>query len=201
MVFVCADGRQVSLQLHQTALAFVWMLMTFALVAGNESAFALEAVSMNAAAEYSAARRGVALLVIQNGKTIFESYPGTHSAQETHRIYSGTKGFWVLAALAAEAEGILKLDERVADTIQEWRSEDRKKHITIRQLLDFTSGLEPMSLLHGDTVPDRNAVALRLPIVATPGERFIYGPSSLQVFDELFRRKLALHRRHADTVS
>ena len=193
MVFVCGDGRQVSLQLHQTALAFVWMLMTFALVAGNESAFALEAVSMNAAAEYSAARRGVALLVIQNGKTIFESYPGPHSAQETHRIYSGTKGFWVLAALAAEAEGILKLDERVADTIQEWRSEDRKKHITIRQLLDFTSGLEPMSLLHGDTVPDRNAVALRLPIVATPGKRFIYGPSSLQVFDELFRRKLALY--------
>ena len=70
---------------------------------------------MKAAAEYSAARRGVALLIIQNGKTIFESYPGNHSAQETHRIYSGTKGFWVLAALAAEAEGILKLDERVAD--------------------------------------------------------------------------------------
>jgi CubicO group peptidase (beta-lactamase class C family) len=52
----------------------------------------------------------------------------------------------------------------------------------------------PLSRLHGDSVPDRNAVALRLPVVAAPGERFIYGPSPLQVFDELFRRKLTSHR-------
>ena len=32
------------------------------------------------------------------------------------------------------------------------------------------------------------------PLLLTPGERFIYGPSPLQVFDELFRRKLTLHR-------
>jgi CubicO group peptidase (beta-lactamase class C family) len=168
--------------------------MVLAFVGGKGCAFALNAASMKAAAEYSAARRGVALLVIQNGQTIFESYPRNHSAEEGHKIYSGTKGFWVLAALAAEEEGILRLDERVADTIEEWRSDDRKKQITIRQLLDFTSGLEPMSLLHGDTVADRDAVALRLPVVARPGERFIYGPASLQVFDELFRRKLAFSR-------
>jgi CubicO group peptidase (beta-lactamase class C family) len=194
MALVCSDRESAWSQLHRTAPAFVWMLIVFAFVGRNGCAFALDAASMKAAAEYSAARRGVALLVIQNGKAIFESYPGDHSAQETHKIYSGTKGFWVLAALAAEEEGILKLDERVADTIEEWRSDDRKKHITIRQLLDFTSGLEPMSLLHGDTVPNRDAVALRLPVVATPGERFIYGPSSLQAFHELFRRKLASYR-------
>jgi CubicO group peptidase (beta-lactamase class C family) len=178
-------------QLHRGSLTFVWIFMLLTFVGGDGCGFALDAASMKAAAEYSAARRGVALLIIQNGKTLFQSYPGNHAAQEAHRIYSGTKGFWVLAALAAEADGILKLDERVAETIEEWRSDDRKKHISIRQLLDFTSGLEPMWLLHGDTVPDRNAVALRLPVVATPGERFIYGPASLQVFHELFRRKLA----------
>ncbi|MFZ0712162.1 MAG: serine hydrolase, partial [Terrimicrobiaceae bacterium] len=67
---------------------------------------------MKAAATYSAARRGTALLIIQDGKTDFESYPGNHSARETHKIYSGTKGFWMLAALAAEEEGILNLNER-----------------------------------------------------------------------------------------
>ncbi len=191
---ICGDRKSGWSELHRTASAFVWMLIVFAFSGRNECALALDTASMKAAAEYSAARRGAALLVIQNGKAIFESYPGDHSDQETHKIYSGTKGFWVLAALAAEEEGILKLDERVADTIQEWRSDDRKKHITIRQLLDFTSGLEPMSSLHGDTVLDRDAVALRLPVVAAPGERFIYGPSSLQVFHELFRRMLASYR-------
>ena len=191
---VCSDRQSGWWQLHRTAPAFLWILIVFAFVGKNGCAFALDVASMKAAAEYSAARRGIALLVIQNGKTIFESYPGGHPAQEPHKIYSGTKGFWVLAALAAEEEGILKLDERVADTIEEWRSDDRKKHITVRQLLDFTSGLEPLYLLHGDTVSDRDALALRLPVVATPGERFIYGPASLQVFHELFRRKLASYR-------
>jgi CubicO group peptidase (beta-lactamase class C family) len=188
------DRKTASAQLRRTRLACAWLFMLFAFVGRSGGAFALDTASLKAAAEYSAARRGVALLIVQNGKTIFESYPGKHSAQEVHKIYSGTKGFWVLAALAAEEEGILKLDERVANTIEEWRSDDHKKHITIRQLLDFTSGLQPMTLLHGDTVPDRNAIALRLPVVATPGARFIYGPSSLQVFHELFRRKLIVHR-------
>ena len=191
VIFVHRDRMSGPAQLHRGSLTFVWIFMLLTFVGGNGCGFALDAASMKAAAEYSAARRGAALLIIQNGKTLFQSYPGNHAAQEAHRIYSGTKGFWVLAALAAEADGILKLDERVAETIEEWRSDDRKKHISIRQLLDFTSGLEPMWLLHGDTVPDRNAVALRLPVVATPGERFIYGPASLQVFHELFRRKLA----------
>jgi CubicO group peptidase (beta-lactamase class C family) len=191
VIFVHRDRMSGPAQLHRGSLTFVWIFMLLTFVGGDGCGFALDAASMKAAAEYSAARRGVALLIIQNGKTLFQSYPGNHAAQEAHRIYSGTKGFWVLAALAAEADGILKLDERVAETIEEWRSDDRKKHISIRQLLDFTSGLEPMWLLHGDTVPNRNAVALRLPVVATPGERFIYGPASLQVFHELFRRKLA----------
>jgi CubicO group peptidase (beta-lactamase class C family) len=194
VLHVCKDRKPISAQVRRRHLALVWLLALLSFVKGNGSALALDSASVKAAAEYSAARRGIALLIVQHGKTIFESYSENHSAQETHRIYSGTKGFWVLAALAAQEEGILKLDEGVAATLQEWRSDARKNQITIRQLLDFTSGLEPMSLLHGDTVPDRNAVALRLPIVATPGERFIYGPASLQVFGELFRRKLAPYR-------
>jgi CubicO group peptidase (beta-lactamase class C family) len=190
MIFACRNPKAVLAQLRGTPPAFGWMFALCALIGGIGCAPALDAASMEAAAKYSAARRGSALLILQNGKTVFESYPGNHSAQEAHKIYSGTKGFWVLAALVAEEEGILKLDERVVETIDEWRRDDRKARITIRELLNFTSGLEPMSRLHGDTVPDRNGVALRLPVVAAPGERFIYGPSSLQVFDELFRRKL-----------
>jgi CubicO group peptidase (beta-lactamase class C family) len=180
-------------QLRGTPSAFASMLVLCAFIAGAGCAPALDAASMKAAAKYSAARGGAALLIVQDGKTIFESYPGKHFPQEVHKIYSGTKGFWVLAALAAEEEGILKLDERVVETIDEWRSDNRKARITIRELLNFTCGLEPMSRLHSDSVADRNAVALRLPVVAAPGERFIYGPSPLQVFDELFRRKLTLY--------
>jgi hypothetical protein len=33
-------------------------------------------------------------------------------------------------------------------------------------------------------------MAIRLPAVAEPGSAFIYGPSHLQIFSELLRRKL-----------
>jgi CubicO group peptidase (beta-lactamase class C family) len=145
-----------------------------------------------AAAAYSAARRGFSLLVMQHGKIIFEDYPNRNTASEPHKIYSGTKGFWVLAALKAVEEGIIKLDEPVTDTIPEWRGDAGKGRITIRHLLNFTSGIDAANHLHGDGIADRNRIALQVPQVAPCGRAFIYGPAALQVFHEVLRRKLAL---------
>ncbi len=152
---------------------------------------AIDPSSLDYAAQYSAAHQGKSFLVMQHGKVIFERYANGGSAGERDKIYSGTKGFWILAALAAEETGILKLDERVADTFPEWRADPQKSQVTIHELLNFTAGLDPVFHLHSDEVPDRNAVALAAPIVAPRGGRFIYGPAALQVFDELLRRKLA----------
>ncbi len=167
--------------------------LVFALTC-EASAADLPQANLREAAEYSAARRGKSLLVIQHGRTIWEDYPNGHSAGEEHKIYSGTKAFWNLAALAAVEDGILALDERVAETITEWRAEGGRARITIRQLLDFTSGLEEANHLHSADVSDRDALALSVPQVAGAGEVFIYGPCSLQVFHELLRRKLVPRR-------
>src|SRR4051794_3679393 len=61
--------------------------------------------AIHAAAAYPASRSGAGVLVIQHGKTLLATNP-----REAHRIYSGTKGFWMLAALAAAQEGIISLD-------------------------------------------------------------------------------------------
>lgn len=155
----------------------------------------LSRTQLQSAADYSANRRGFSMLVIQNGKEIFSHYSNGASSREPHKIYSGTKGFWILAALQAEEQGVLSLDERVSETIPEWRAEGRKSGVTIRELLNFTSGLDSEFHLHSDEVPDRNAVALRVTSVADSGERFIYGPAALQVFDEVLKRKLALRNQ------
>lgn len=149
--------------------------------------------NVRAAAAYSAGTRGKSLLVIQHEKVIFEEYPNGFSSKEAHKIYSGTKGFWNLAALAAEEDGILSLKEGAADTLPEWRDDKKKSRITIRQLLDFTSGLDPYFELHEDGISDRDALAMRRALVADPGDTFIYGPCSLQVFHLIMKRKLASH--------
>lgn len=142
------------------------------------------------AAKYSEEKRGVSLLVIQNGRTIFERYGNDGVVDGRWPIFSGTKSFWGLAALVAVSEGLFKLDDPVANTITEWKNDPQKSQITIRQLLNLTSGIEDAPHLHRESIRDRNAMAIRLPSVAAPGSRFIYGPSHLQIFGELLRRRL-----------
>src|SRR5206468_9885259 len=92
--------------------------------------------------------------------------------------------------LAAVHDGLFKLDDAVSDTITEWKNESRKSQITIRQLLSQTDAIESATRLQRATIRDRNAMAIQLPILAAPGTAFIYGPSHLQIFSELLRRKL-----------
>lgn len=171
--------------------ACAWMLACAATLAFAPVTRAdLDAAHLRAAAAYSAAHRGLSMLVIQHGKTLLEEYPGGGSAHNACKIYSGTKAFWNLAALAAAEEGLLRLDEPVSATIPEWRTDLRKSRITIRQLLDFSCGLDPAFFLHNDDPGNRDTIAVSLPAVAEPGTAFIYGPSALQVFHLVLKRKL-----------
>src|SRR6266536_3558346 len=142
------------------------------------------------AAKYSESKRGVSMLVMQNGRTIFEHYANGGSAGGRWPIFSGTKSFWGIAALAAAHDGLFRLDDLVSDTITEWKDDPHKSRITIRQLLGQTDGIEGASFLQRASIGDRNAMAIRLPALAEHGASFIYGPSHLQIFSELLRRKL-----------
>src|ERR1700745_453979 len=90
----------------------------------------IDPAQVKAAAEYSTRHRGVSFLAIQDGRILFEQ-----NAKTPHRIYSGTKAFWDLAALAAAEQGLINLDDCVAETITNWRSDPRRAQVTIRQLL------------------------------------------------------------------
>jgi CubicO group peptidase (beta-lactamase class C family) len=166
----------------QSSLGILFFFFSSALLGAD---ITLDPVAVKAAAEYSGRHRGVSFLAIQNGRTLLE-----RNAKTPHRIFSGTKAFWDLAALVAAEDGLLDLDNRVADTITGWRNDPRKSQVTIRQLLNFDSGVEPLSHLHETQSDDRDALALRAQIVAEPGSAFIYGPASLQIFHEVLKGKL-----------
>lgn len=162
-------------------------------VSNVRSLTTIEPVALRASAKYSAQHRGLSFLLIQDGRVLFEQ-----NADKPFRIYSGTKAFWNLAALAAAQDGLIKLDDRVADTIAEWRNDSRKSQITIRQLLDFTAGLEPEFRLHELHRGDRDAVAVKAAAVASPGSAFIYGPSALQVFHRVLKSKESSPTRYLE---
>ncbi|HEX8077372.1 MAG TPA: serine hydrolase domain-containing protein [Chthoniobacterales bacterium] len=160
-----------------------WIALLF-VAAGTATAAPANLDAITAAEAYSRSAGGSSFLAIQDGQVVLE-----RSSGEAHKIYSGVKAFWCLAALAAAEDGFLSLDEKVADTIPAWKSDNRKARVTIRQLLDFSCGLDPVFNLHGNP-GDRDAIAIRAPIVAEPGRKFIYGPAALQVFHEVLKKKL-----------
>ncbi len=164
--------------------------LLISLVLSTSAQAEIHAADCARAAKYSESKRGVSILVMQNGRTIFEHYVNGGSVRGRWPIFSGTKSFWGIAALAAARDGLFKLDDPVSDTITEWKNDPRKSQITIRELLNQTDGIEGASRLQRPSIRDRNAMAIRLSAVAEPGSAFIYGPSHLQIFSELLRRKL-----------
>jgi CubicO group peptidase (beta-lactamase class C family) len=168
------------------ALSILWAIATSTLSLAAE----IQPGDCARAAAYSENNRGFPMLVMQNGKTVFEHYANGGGAEMRCKIFSGTKSFWGIAALCAVGDGLFKLDDSVADTITEWKNDPRKSQVTIRQLLNQTDGIEPSPHLHSDSIRDRNALAVQLPLVAAPGSAFAYGPSHLQIFNEALRRKL-----------
>ena len=140
------------------------------------------------AAQYSRNHGGVALRVEQDGRMLFESYAPGCSASTPHKIYSGTKSFVAVAALVAQQQGLLTLNEKASDTLTEWRG-DRRRSITIGELLSHTSGLDPDG---GFIYPyrDQMAAAVHVHLIAEPGGQFHYGAVNYQAFGEILRRKL-----------
>jgi len=105
-----------------------------------------------ASVDYSKRYSGHAVLIQHRGKLVFERYDDW--GQETpHMLASGTKSFSGVLAMFAVQDGLLTLDERVCDTITEWKEDPKKSKITIRHLLSLSSGLEPADA----AFPIRNA--------------------------------------------
>src|SRR3954471_3424914 len=115
-----------------------------------EATLILQSSACAAAARYSEGKHGTSLLVTQNGRTVFERYANGGQADGGWPIFSGTKSFWGIAALVAAGQGLFQLDDLVCDTITEWKGDPQRSQITIRELLNFTDGIEGASRLHRD---------------------------------------------------
>lgn len=167
------------------------LAMTFITAGAGNLPAQLSKASIEAAQAYSAKHAGIAMIVKERSEVRYEKYYNGHSADKDLHIYSGTKSFFGVLAVIAEDEGLLKLDEKVADTIPEWRDDPRKSQITIRELLDFTSGMVTgFEEIYGRSSADKLTLSLGLKAKADRGDTFVYGPSHLQVFCEVLRRKL-----------
>ncbi len=150
-----------------------------------------------AAATYALDRGSQVLLVQRDGRTLTSVSDDGWDVDQPHRLASGTKSFAGALGIAAAGTGLLSLDERVADTITEWQSDPAKSRITVRELLDQSSGIDPTAGLPSDDVY-KSAIAA--PLVHAPGTTFNYGPNHFNVFAALVQRKMRTAGLHGDAL-
>jgi|HubBroStandDraft_5_1064220.scaffolds.fasta_scaffold17602_2 CubicO group peptidase (beta-lactamase class C family) len=144
-------------------------------------------IDASAAVTYAASRGAEALVIARNDTIVEAWFAEGWSADRAHALYSGTKSFWGPAAVSAQEDGLLQLDEPVADTIEQWRADPQKSRVTLRMLLSLTAGYGFGGL--GASVPPYDR-ALAIPLKNVPGTRFTYGGIPLQAFGAVLACKL-----------
>ena len=145
---------------------------------------------LKAAAAYSRNASGEALVVMRNGKIIFEQYDNGGGADRRQMLASGSKSFVGLAAAAAAQDKILKLDDPASEAIAEWKTDPVKSKITYRQLLTLTSGLTAGERGNAIHAPTWAAIAAK-PMTGSPGAQFEYGAYHVNTFAYALERKLS----------
>ena len=136
--------------------------------------------------DFGASNAMDSVLVTRHGRIVLDATYAPFQAGLKHRMYSTTKSVTAtLIALAIRDGKLDGTDRRVVDFFPELtiaNLDERKKSITIRHLLDMTSGLdwkeglsgEPTSYIAMAGSPNWVQYILDRPMVAAPGTVFYY---------------------------
>ncbi len=161
-----------------------------------------EPQAVASALAYSESTSGHAVLILHRGQQVAAAFHNDWDAEQPHGLASGTKSFWGPVVVAAIEDGLLRgFDEVAADTIVEWKEDPQRSSITVRQLLAFTSGLEPDLGVTVDTVfqSDMFGLSVAAPARADAGTRWAYSDSSHSALGALLERKLAASDSNLET--
>lgn len=139
-------------------------------------------------AGHAAAAHSDALLIQHGGITLLSH--STHGAFEPVPLMSATKSVVALAIGLLITEGRLpSLDEPVSTLYPEWR-QGRKRDITVRMLMDHTSGLQNVANagVELEGAPDLVALALAAELASDPGTTFSYNNKATNLLAGIVER-------------
>tara|TARA_Y100000741_G_scaffold111626_2_gene83796 strand:+ start:120 stop:1295 length:1176 start_codon:yes stop_codon:yes gene_type:complete len=177
----------------------------FALSAGSSENISEE--SLDSAIQFSKEMGSHALLIYQDGAVILEKYFDGFDAQTISDTQSMHKTVLAILVGIALNEGVIKsVDEPASNYLYEWKNDSRKL-ITIKNLLQQSSGLDypgfsyhPLSdfnqLMLGENV---TKMTLQQKVYRKPNEVFEYNGVNPQNLGLLLQR--AYGKRYADLLS
>jgi CubicO group peptidase (beta-lactamase class C family) len=163
----------------------------------------MDSGKLAAVVEAVGSRRLDSLMVIRHGKIVAEAYYAPYVAGVPHDLRSVTKS--VIGTLTAieVRDGLLdSVDHPIIDLFSDKKilnadTDERKKSITVQNLLDMASGIEwkEKAYTPDETVmkmyreSDRVEFVLNQPMATTPGSAFNYNSGNPYVLSALITRK------------
>jgi CubicO group peptidase (beta-lactamase class C family) len=164
----------------------------------------IDPAALQAAEDYATRTNSVALLVYQRGALRYEKYWPGFDRDTVTDTFSAHKTVMGLLVGAAIADGYIQsLDQPASTWLTEWAG-DARREITLRHLLQMSSGLEtpPFGTWKGFRITLGSAIeqsVLALPLVKPPGTDFQYSNASSQLVGIVLQR--ATGKRYADYLS
>lgn len=120
------------------------------------------------------------IMVLRDGKVIYEQYDTGHDADELHVLWSASKTFTAAAVGIAVQDGLLSVDDKVVDFFEEDELPARPgrwlREMTVWNLLTMSSGFgsDYISALRSGNLKDPTKTILATNVKFRPGERWEY---------------------------
>jgi CubicO group peptidase (beta-lactamase class C family) len=141
-----------------------------------------------------------ALLVVRGGRVVFERYADGFGVDSRFRSWSMAKSVTNALVGILVREGQLALDAEAP--VPRWRRDgDPRRALTLRQLLNMTTGLDNADggddadsfiaqLLFGDYSGDTAANAEKVDLVHAPGTHWAYSTATSQILSAIVARSV-----------
>jgi CubicO group peptidase (beta-lactamase class C family) len=133
------------------------------------------------------------LMVVRHGHVVAEGWWAPYSPDRPHLLYSLTKSFTSIAVGLAIADGLLSLDDHVADVLPGHVPagiSEQGRRVSVHHLLSMTAGHSANSLAEAWQLEPGDLVKgfLRLPFAATEGTRHTYDDSTTFILARMVER-------------
>lgn len=133
------------------------------------------------------------LMLVRHGHVVAEGWWKPYSPDRPHLLYSMTKSFTSMAVGLAIDDGVLSLDDRVADVLPEHLPSDlsaQARRLTVHHLLSMTAGHAADSLEQAWQLEPDDLVKgfLRVPFTSTEGTIHTYDNATTFVLARMVER-------------
>jgi CubicO group peptidase (beta-lactamase class C family) len=132
------------------------------------------------------------VVIIKNDKTIFGEYYHDMTEEDLFHIQSQTKSIVaILIGIAIEEGHIKSVDQKISDFFPELLKDTSKSKITIKHLLDQTSGLQEYEwpkILEWLNNENPTKFILSQPLASTPGTKFQYNTAATHILSAILSK-------------